>query len=41
MFKRAYDRYCKQYEMNSDSQTMKILAAYQNIIVVTPSERHA
>lgn len=41
VFKRAYDRYCKQYEMNSDSQTMRIVAAYQSIIVVTLSASHA
>ena len=33
VFKRAYDRYCKQYELNQDSQSSRIFAAYQAILV--------
>ena len=41
MFKRAYDRFCKQYEMAPDSQAMRVLAGYHAILVPLPSLSHS
>lgn len=35
VFKRAYDRFCKQYEMAADSQAMRVLAGYHAILVTS------
>ena len=35
VFKRAYDRFCKQYEMAADSQVMRVLAGYRAILVIS------
>lgn len=41
VFKRAYDRFCKQYEMAADSQAMRVIAGYQAILVPPPVSSHA
>lgn len=41
MFKRAYDRFCKQYEMTADSQAMRVIAGYQAILVASAVGPHA
>lgn len=41
MFKRAYDRFCKQYEMAADSQAMRVIAGYQAILVPPFISSHA
>lgn len=35
VFKRAYDRFCKLYEMAADSQAMRVLAGYHAILVIS------
>ena len=40
VFKRAYDRFCKQYEMAADSQAMRVLAGYHAILVISTLRPH-